>query len=287
MRHVRMLVVLLCVAAVSGCSVKFAYNNVDRLVRWQMSDYFDLNEAQRDYLQAEVKTLMEWHRRDHLPQYAEVLYAMADQWGDGVTEPQIEALIEQMFVWGDEIEARGMPVAINILTSLTDEQVAALPAKLEKSNVEWAEDEFGVPLEKVQADWAQEFEDMLERFTGRLVQSQRDYLDRRAGAYQPERVLWAEYRRRWQADLVKLLAKRGDKEAFAEAFRALVAAREDYYGEEFTRVSEENEALGLEIAAYLLSSLTEKQAARFADSLRELAEDFEELAAQGSAAKAA
>ena len=287
MSQLKVLVVLLCALSLSACSIKFAYNNVDRLVRWQMSDYLDLNEAQRDYLQAELKTLMAWHRTQHLPQYAALMYELADQWSDGVTEAQIDALFVQMFAWGDEIEERGMPLAIDILTSMTDEQVAALPRKLEKSNLEWSEDERDKPLEKIQSQWAKEFEDVLERFTGRLIQPQRDYLQRRAGAYQPERVLWAEYRRRWQADLLKLLEKRADEAQFAVQFRALVAAREDYYGEEFTRVSDENTLLGQEIAAYLLSNLTEKQAERFADSLRELAEDFEELSAQARDEEAA
>ena len=286
MRQFRVLAVILCALATSACSIKFAYNNVDRLVRWQMSDYLDLNEEQRDYLQAEVKRLMAWHRTDHLPQYAEVMYTLADQWSDGVSEAQIEVLFEQMFAWGDEIEQRGMPVAIHILSSLTEEQLAALPAKLERSNIEWSEEELDVPVEEVQAQWAREFEDVLKRFTGRLNKTQRDYLARRAQAYQPERVLWAEYRRRWQADLLKLLEHRAD-EKFGEQFRALVAARESYYGEEFTRISDENMALGREITAHLLSNLTEKQAERFADSLRELAEDFEDLAAQGQVEEAA
>jgi hypothetical protein len=264
-----------------GCSVKFAYNNVDRLVRWQMSDYLDLNAEQKDVLQHELDSLMSWHRTQHLPQYAAFSYDLADDWRDGVTESQITAVVEQMFLWGDEIQARLMPGSIEILLSLTDAQVAALPDKLERSNVEIAEDEVEVPLADIQAAWAQDFEDALERFTGRMMREQKGYISRRSLAYQPERLLWAQYRRRWQADLLALLERRDSPAEFTRGFRELVAARESYYGEEFVRVSEANIGLSREMASYLLSNLSEKQNLRFSESVRDLAEDFTELAAQG------
>ena len=270
----------------SACSVKFAYNNVDRLIRWQMSDYLDLNNEQRELLDSQVEDFLVWHRREHLPAYAILIESLATQWSDGVTEAQIEALFEQMFVWGEDIQAQGMPGAIVLMQSLTDEQIAALPARLEKSNQEIAEDELDVALAQVQEDWAKDFADGLERFTGRLLKSQRDYLSRRAQAYQPERVLWAEYRRRFQADLMKVLLKRHEP-GFAAEFQLLAAARESYYGEEFTRVSDENIDLSRDVAAYILSNLSEKQSVRLKDSLLDLARDFQELAEQAKPAEAA
>lgn len=278
--------VLVLIFSTSACSVKFAYNNVDRLVRWQMSDYLDLNSDQRKLLDTQIEGLMAWHRREHLPEYAILMESLATQWSDGVSEAQIQSLFEQMFIWGEDIQEQGMPAAIVMMQSLTDEQVAALPERLEKSNQDIAEDELDVALTEVQDDWAEDFADGLERFTGRLLKTQREYLSRRAMAYQPERVLWAEYRRRFQADLMKLLMKRNEPEFDAE-FRRLASARESYYGEEFTRVSDENIALSREVASYVLSNLTEKQSGRLKDALLDLAQDFQELAAEAEPADAA
>lgn len=286
MAWTRLICVLGLIICTTGCSVKFAYNNVDRLVRWQMSDYFDLNSDQRRLLDTQIEELMSWHRREHLPEYAILLESLATQWSDGVSQAQIEALFQQMFVWGDEIEEQGMPIAIRLMQSLTDEQVAGLPARLEKSNQEFEEDELDVELAEVQEAWADDFADGLERFTGRLQKAQRDCLRLRATAYQPERVLWTEYRRRFQADLMKLLLKRNEPEFDAE-FRRLAAARESYYGEEYARVSEHNIALSREIASHVLSNLTEKQGGRLKDALLDLAQDFQELAAKAEPAEAA
>ena len=278
-RLVRTLLIGCLLVSASGCSVKMAYNNLDRLVRWGVSDYVSLDAAQKDYLQAEVKKLLLWHRSNHLPLYSDYMFGLADQLSDGVSDAQIAAIFDQLMLWGDEVEDRALPIAVDILASLSDRQVAGLPAKLEASNVEIEKDEKDKPLEKAQGAWAKEMEDALERFTGRLDVRQRNYINRRAQAYEPERQLWADYRRRWQADMLALLEER-DAEDFGARFISLSKSREDYYGDDYTRVSDANIALARDVSAYVLSNLSDRQARKFKDALTKLGEDFAELAAE-------
>ena len=263
---------------VSGCSVKFAYNNADRLLRWQVSEYIDLDREQKAVLSSRLDEFMNWHRRTQLPEYADQMYLWSQQLTDQVTPEQIAGIFEQMLQWGERMEDRGLPIAAEIMAGLSDDQVAELGPRLELSNAEIAEPEFGLSEEEAQQSWAREFEDAMERFTGRLDIRQRDYIRRKAAGYQPERVLWAEYRRRWQADLLSLLDQRHNDQ-FAAAFSELSRAREDYYGEKYTRVSEENIELSREVAAYVLSNLSQRQSDRLQDSLTKLGDDFAELAA--------
>ena len=263
---------------VGGCSVKFAYNNADRLLRWQVSEYIDLDREQKAVLSARLDEFMTWHRRTQLPEYADQMYLWSQQLTDQVTPEQIAGIFEQMLLWGERMEDRGLPIAAEIMAGLSDDQVAELGPRLELSNAQIAEPEFGLSEEEAQQSWAREFEDAMERFTGRLDIRQRDYIQRKAAGYQPERVLWAEYRRRWQADLLSLLDQRHNDQ-FAAAFSELSRAREAYYGDKYTRVSEENIELSREVAAYVLSNLSQRQSDRLQDSLTKLGDDFAELAA--------
>lgn len=272
--------VLVLAVLSTGCSVKMAYNNLDRLVRWGVSDYVDLNAAQKEVLQSELATVHEWHRRNHLPLYAAYTQRLARELPDGVTAAQLADMFEQFEVWSGEVEERFNPLVINIMVSLSDEQVAALPARLDKNNTELAEPEADKPLREVQLLWAEEFGDGLKNFTGRLSKTQRAYLERRSLEYQPERVLWADYRARFQAELLALLQRRQDKEAFASGYKSLVANREAYYGPELTAVFANNLRLNREAAAHILSNLSERQSAKFVEALEDLGEDFAELAAQ-------
>lgn len=276
----RILLALSILCVLSGCSIKMAYNNMDRLVRWGVSDYVDLNREQKAVLDREIKRIRYWHRVNHLSQYADFTQALAVRWSDQVTVADLQMTFDQITSWVEELQEQTAPLVIDMMISLTDEQVADLPKRLEASNVELAEPEQDVELAEAQALWAEEVTDRMRRFTGRLSDEQKNYVKRRASGYRPERVLWADYRRRFQKDLLALLQERRDRERFAEGYRALVASREAYYGAELTEIFEHNEALNMDVSAHLLSNLSEKQSARFIDELTELGDIFAELATQ-------
>ncbi|MEM7099397.1 MAG: DUF6279 family lipoprotein [Pseudomonadota bacterium] len=275
----RIVIAIGLVLCMGGCSVKFAYNNVDRFVRWQVNDYADLDREQRKILDAGVEEVWVWHRRSHLPVYADYLEAFAVRSSDEVTPEMLAGLVEQFLTWGLEVQARSMPTAVAVIRSLTDEQVAALPEKLTDSNNDLLDGEQDNTLEESQANWAREVIDQLEQFTGKLQSAQKDYVVRQSTRYQPERVLWVEYRERWQKQLMLELRARAEPE-FAQRFTELVNSREDFYSQEYTNVSDANQELGASVAAYVLSNLTDRQAQRFKDRLLQLSKDFRELSTQ-------
>lgn len=275
------------VCVLSGCSIKMAYNNMDRLVRWGVSDYVDLNREQKAVLDREIKRIRYWHRINHLSLYADFTHALAVRWSDQVTVAELQMAFDQITSWVEELEVQATPLLIDMMMSLTDAQIADLPERLEASNVELAEPELGADLAKAQAAWADEVTDRMRRFVGRLTDEQKNYVKRRASGYRPELVQWAEYRRRFQKDLLLLLDERGDRERFAERYSVLIAARESYYGADLAEVFAHNEALSMDVAAHLLSNLSEKQSARFIAELTELGDVFAELAAEADSDRTA
>ena len=272
--------IVVAMLTLSGCSIKMAYNNLDRLIVWGVSDYVDLTSEQKEVLQTELASLMAWHRRNHLPAYAEFTKELAARSTDEITIAKMTEVNEQFEFWMAEVEEKFTPLIIRMMADLSDEQVASLPEKMRKSNDDLAEPEAEKTLRESQLQWAEEFADVLKRFTGRLNREQRDYLERRSLEYQPERKLWAEYRARFQVELMAVLEERSDFDAFEKAYRNLVAERESYYGDELTAIFENNERLNREVAVGIFKNLTEKQSERFTESLLELSEDFAELAKQ-------
>ena len=278
MRRVLVLaLVLLVLNFFNACSIKPIYNNLDRLIVWQVGDYLDLNRDQKASLRTDLSVLLKWHRESHLILYADWLAELPNQYSDGVSAQMIEDLFDQMLVWGEEIENQAMPLMTDVLVSLNGSQIDHLESEFRGTNEEWVDVERGESLEDYQRGWSEEVEDAIERFTGRLNAEQLDYLKRKSVMYQPERVLWGEYRERWQRDFFVLL--RSNKSAdFANRFETLMKSREDYYGAEFSKVFESNLDLNREVAAYLLSNLTEKQTNKFNKTLSDLSKSFRELA---------
>ena len=282
-RPLGMLLIAAVVVLQAGCTVKLAYNNLDRLIRWQAADYVDMNADQRAYLNAAVKQVLYWHRTEELPRYAAFLDTLPPQLADQPTAAELQSLSSQFEAYFEPLEDRALPVFAELMLSLDDEQVAELPEKLAASNRELAEDELTGTVGQHREQWAEEVRSISKRLVGRLTQEQKAVIATASARYQPEMVLWAEYRQRWQADLLKLLDQRDNPDAFKQRVIELSKARESYWGEAFTEVSNANEQLVSETVAKLFAIGTAKQQAHLEDLLTGLAQDFRELAAAAPA----
>lgn len=280
--------VLICLGVLllaGGCSVKGVYNNADRLARWSVSDYLDMDSAQRDYFDREFAVFMYWHRTTQLPVYAGTLEELEAVTRDGADAAEIQALLDDMFGWWEAIERQGLPMATELMLSLTDAQLARLPEKLAADNEELAEDEAGLSLEEIQEHWWQEYTDGFSRFSGKLSSEQKAHVAAQSVHYIPQMALWTDYRRRWQADLLDLLINgREDPDKFAAAFEDLTKRRKSYYGAELTAVFDANERLARDVGVWLINSLSARQKERFSERLLEYAGLFRELVAEAPAA---
>ncbi len=269
--------VALVLVVTAGCAVRLAYENTDRLARWFVGDFITMDDAQRARFDAGVREVWDWHRDTHLPRYADFFDAMQIVLADGTTAAEIQAIVNTVIDWALEIEQQAMPVAIDLLTSLSDTQVGALARRLSEDNARMAKSQREQTLAQSQREWVRETASRFSRFSGRLSRDQRTYLDRQSVGYLPESVLWAEYRARWQADLLKLLEIRDDRASFAAGFADLSANRERYYGEELVHVFANNRALAGEATAWLVNSMSRRQQDRFLARLDSLAADFRSL----------
>ncbi|MCY3795904.1 MAG: DUF6279 family lipoprotein, partial [Gammaproteobacteria bacterium] len=227
----------------SGCGVGFFYNNLDRLVRWELDSVLAMTADQEAFFETEFADLWRWHRTHELPRYADDLGRWAEQFDGAATPADIDELFVTLEGWWLRLEAKGTPFAAEFLRSLDDEQVSSLAQALEESNADWEKQEKGKPVGAVRKAWRKDFEAILKRFTGPLTQEQRALIADAAERYQPERQLWADYRRRWQRDLFILLERRHEAEHFTVGFERLVKDQKTYYGERFAEVEAANEAL--------------------------------------------
>ncbi|MEM1229674.1 MAG: DUF6279 family lipoprotein [Pseudomonadota bacterium] len=284
----------------SGCSIKLAYNNADRLIRWSVDDYVDFERPQRDFLSGELARLLYWHRTTQLPRYTGVLRRLeadialaagSSLRGDDGAQAQLEAQFRDFLTvaleWAETIQQQGQRTGSQLLVSLTPEQIGELPDKLSRENRKFAKEEAGKTLEENRARWAREVRKGLKRFTGRLSTVQKDYIAGQSLRYEPEFVPWVRYRERWQADLLVLLDRWAqqsiDAPTLVTRFRALADARESYYGD-FAPVRESNEALAIETIAGVFTRMTPEQAARYSERFLAIVEDLEELVEEAAPA---
>jgi len=83
---------LLCL---SGCSsTTFLYNRLDTLIGWYVRDYVPLSRDQRNDFNRRVEALLDWHRADELPEYVAWLDEFEESLDDGVSEGELNQLID-------------------------------------------------------------------------------------------------------------------------------------------------------------------------------------------------
>ncbi len=132
----RLLPILAGLVLIAGCATRLAYDNVDRLVHWYVSDFISMDSAQRARFDDEFAVLWQWHRASELPRYAALLDEARLALLDGADAAEIDRLVDAAIAGLLELEQRALPVAISLLTSLTDKQVVALRAQLDDNNRE-------------------------------------------------------------------------------------------------------------------------------------------------------
>ncbi|MDP6376960.1 MAG: DUF6279 family lipoprotein [Pseudomonadales bacterium] len=269
------IVVLMC-AITSGCMMKVAYNNLDRLVRWRVGDVIDFMPDQRHRFDQEFAVLWYWHRTTQLPEYAsffdELVRAVHAQ---PLGEVELKATFATFTRWGDRLEARSLGLSANLLRSLSDAQVATLAERI-RADRGWrdtASDDF----EGQRRAWAERIEGLIENLAGRLDKDQIDLIEDCAGRYVPEQAMWEAYIEKWQDRLVALLEQRRSP-GFEEELALLISA--EAYGSPLDEAVEANEKLSREALAAILASLTSRQQVRLEKTLGNLAQDLRELAAQ-------
>ncbi len=336
----RWAVVVLLALANAGCGIGFLYNNLDRLVRWELDGVLAMTPDQKAFFETEFAALWRWHRTEELPRYADDLSRWAalfdgpaeqapvlpecgaslppkalsdprhkrsaassggrdgcartgfqERGGprtlDGCASCPMRADIDELFLtvegWWLRIEAKGAPVVAEFLRRLDESQVTALAEALEESNADWEKQEKGKTLDVVRKAWRKDFESILKRFTGPLTPEQRALIADAAEGYQPERELWADYRRRWQRDLFALMRHRAQAGEFATGFERLVKVQKLYYGEPFARIEAANEALVKMTLAEVLGHAPPEQRDRLRNTLNDRAEELRALASDGEA----
>jgi hypothetical protein len=197
---------LACSVLLAGCSVvRVVYDQAPTLVWWWLDGYMDFNAEQAPRVKVAVNQWFEWHRKTQLPDYARLLAVAQEQ----VLRP---ATPEQVCRWNDELRARlataiayGVPLAADLLSGLTAEQLAHLQRKYQKSNQGFQEEFLQAKADERLKAAVRRTLDRAEMLYGRLDDRQRQLLSEGVAASPFDPALWLAERQALQSETLKTL----------------------------------------------------------------------------------
>ena len=189
-----------------GCSTtKMFYDYGDIIASWHLDSYFDLTNAQEEWVEERMQLHIEWHRNEELPRYKRYLIDIQNSAKDGLKMGELDEGFSRYEAKMSRMFKRLIPDAALFLTKLSPEQINNLEREMAEDNEEMMDklehseerlkkrqEEFLVQMEDwfgeftksqqrqikvLQTEWYTESEDPLAERMERRRKSQRQFLD--------------------------------------------------------------------------------------------------------------
>ncbi len=273
------LTALLCL---SGCSMtQLAYNRLDLIVRWEVSDYLRLDPVQQARFDSDFATLWAWHREKELPLYAEELRSLAAALERPQTRAELEALLLRARARQAQVLERAADIACALGPQLDEAQVTELLSTMAEAREDYAQTAVEPSEARQRRDHERELLQQLRRWLGDITTAQHDLIMRWSAERPLVNAPWLEAQRQF-GDAVAAALEVRQQPDFCMRIRPLIVDRSQLWPPDLRAVFAANQAQWLNLTEALQPSLTAPQRRHLHERLLELAEDFEALAADSS-----
>lgn len=259
------------VLLLSGCSSKLAYNNLDWLAYWYVSDYIELTDAQSRSVKDKLQSILDWHRVDQLPKYNSELMALKQGISaNSVNMERVSEVIEFIRSSWLVLRQRVVQESVPLIPSLSPQQVEHLFEKLSEQN--------SASVAELATDSEKRFEARYEKvlelandYLGSVSEQQKLVLELYVGSTVDTRSLFLAGNRALQLDAKEnLLEFLGAPSADRLAkMSEILNHPENYRSEYFKRSTLENRQLTTLMLFDLLKSLSDEQKRHLIERLEE------------------
>jgi hypothetical protein len=263
----KLIAVVLLSLLVAGCTMSFTYNHLDWLIPWYVDDYVDLSRQQRQLLQGQLGPVLRWHREEELEHYLELLDQIEADLAGEVTTAQVRSWADEIIAAVERVEENMVSVALQFGATLSDDQLAEFMESVWEEHREYEEEFLGRTDEEYVEENAENLEELLERFTGRLNNEQEAILLQAAESLQRFDAIWVEDHEMWLNTLGPLLQR---KPGWEDAIREAYANRTRQQSPEYTELLEYNMEVVSQAIADVLNQLNDKQRKHLDDEIEDL-----------------
>ena len=272
-----LLAVLVISVSTSGCTTKLVYNFLDWGLYWELKDYVKFTRDQRLLVKDEISQLIDWHRSEELPQYADQLEKLSKELKSGITVEQLEESYNNLRDSWQRIVIKTLPAAVDIISNLNDEQVNDFFEMLiEKEGDDAKKIEKGTnarTLKKREAYVSKKIVDVI----GKLNEDQKSLIAQWALSMKPTKELSLAQAIQWRTRMQIVLAERHNEQQLENNLMVLFANPDQLRSASYRRVIEKNKRLIMQLLFDLNQTLTNQQRSKLVKKLKSYINDFRDL----------
>jgi hypothetical protein len=269
--------VLVISILVSSCTIKLAYNFLDWGLFWQLEDYVKFNRDQRSLVKKEIGKLVDWHRSDELPQYADKLEKLADGLASGLTIEQLNQTYNALSDGWQRIVVETLPAATEILSNLTDQQINTFFAILIEEEEDDARDIKRDTPEQLITENEEYIREKLVDLIGKLNAEQKLLIATWAQDIEPAEQLSLDHSIQWRTKMQAAMANRQDKQQLEQTLMVLFANPDTLWSNQYRQVIEKNQRLIIKLLFDINQILTDKQRDKLISKLNSFIKDLRDL----------
>jgi hypothetical protein len=264
--------------ALTGCSsTKTAYRYADWGIVWWVEDYISLTDAQKHQLNADIDNLRQWHCSAELPRYQAWLDELQSDVKDSPLDRATVAYHqEQLFGFFPGLLEQATPIAVNLLSTLSDKQVQQLADNMEQNQREM-EEKFLTDSPKATAEArADRTAERVERWLGNLNSEQRQTVRKWSANRGAQTEIWLQGRRNWQLALLEVLERRKEP-TFSGELENLIMNSEEVRGEAYQAMMADSRIAMASLMHDLIEAGDASTLAHLQNRAADLNRDFESL----------
>jgi len=263
---------------VSGCSSKFAYNNLDWMLYWYIDDFIELDKNQKQQLDVKIDSWHAWHRTNELRVYRQHLEDLKAQvkTADLNTAQWLLHFDRGRSHW-QRIRDQIIPELSVMAIQLSDQQIVTLFDKLEKDNQEAIEERNEDTLEERITNSKTRTKKQIQEWTGKLSKHQIAIINDYQDQYQSTFEAWIEYRRTMQSEFKQLMLSRHKIDSFQTKFTNLLSDPDRYRSADYLRANQHNRNVFASMLAEIMPTLTNKQQKKVINEIDDLIDDIDDL----------
>ena len=276
---IRAIAVLALALLLGGCgAIQLAYNNADALIRYKSRNYVDLNVAQRETFRQRLARLHQWHRREELPRYADLLAEAGRRVERGVTASDIDwgiqAYRERWGVLVGSAAAEAAPIAL----SLSSQQVDDIERKLSAANLDFSRERHADDPQRRVMHAATQMNRQISHWMGGLTDAQESLV---LAYVRNQDILWQwrmADRERRQRLAIEMLRMARDAGSLADGVSSLILRPETGRSPEYSQAVERGDAEFRRLLLALERSATSDQRAHVLRRINDYVQDLRALA---------
>lgn len=268
-------------AMLSGCTAKFAYNNLDWLAYWYIDDYIEFTDKQEAIVDQKLVGLLHWHQQQELPIYLSHLKELtADITDQNINVERLTYHQDKFVQHWHRLRTKMIPDLVALAPLMSDKQIVEFFDTIDDQNND-LRDELSERLKKTPQQQKKialkERTKNLKRWLGALTPEQEVMIEGNYGQYYANRELWLAYRVRYQRSLRSLFEQPDRGESFQSKLTELLMHPEVFKGQTLTHRNDENALKLKHYIVTLISTLTAKQRKHIVEEITDFSEDIVDI----------